>query len=330
MFLNFDQVFQNTCAAYAVIDQALRVVVVNPAFCALVGQPAEMLEGQLIFDLFPETTERQALFIHAFNKALAGQTTRVEEVNYTIPEGSGQLDRWWTVVCTPIDSAAPCFLCHIEDVTDLVQSRKKQELYAAELQHRVGNVLNVVQVLTRRTGETIQSHADYIAALDGRIAALGKTYAHLSGTNWTGMSLHDILQQQLPHQLLLSPQTAVIRGPDWQLSVLHAQIFAMAVHELVVNAVKTGAVGQPNGRLQVTWDRLDDGSYLFDWVESGMQDLTAPQKTGFGTLMLLTLLPNQLGGTATQDFNPQGMHYSLTIPADVAMPVTRDVSRDRM
>lgn len=329
VFSNFDQVFQNTISAYGVIDSALRLVVVNPAYCALVGQPAAVLEGHFVFDLFPETPERQALLTDAFNRALAGETTRVEEINYAIPEGSGQVNRWWTVTCTPMESATPCFLCHIEDVTDLVEARKKQDLYAAELQHRVGNVLNVVQVLTRRTGETVQSHEQYMAALDGRIAALGKTYAHLSGENWNGMSLHNILQQQLPGQLLLSPQAAVIEGPDWQLSVIHAQVFAISVHELVVNAVKTGALGHSDGRLNVTWDRLDDGSYRFDWIESGMQGLQPPQKTGFGTLMLLTLLPNQLGGTATQDFTPTGMQYHLTIPADVAMPVARDVSLDR-
>lgn len=328
MFLNFDQVFRDTVEAYSIIDHTLRLTTANDAYCALVGRPREALIGQRVFDLFPETLAREALFATAFEKALSGEAAQVDEVYYSIPLGDQSVDRWWTIYCTPLEGAPPCFLFHIKDVTEVIQSRKQRDLYSADLQHRVGNVLNVVQVLARRTGQTAQTHADFLAAFDERIAALGKTFAHLSGDNWNGTGLHDLLAQQLLPEFLNLSKAVVIDGPDWPLSAMHAQTFAMAIHELLTNAIKAGALGDPKGQVAVTWGREDDGSYWFQWFESGLQGLEPPTVSGFGTQTLLIVLPHQLGGSATQEFTPTGMHYRLTIPADVEVPVGQDVGAD--
>lgn len=326
VFLNFDQVFRNTVSAYAIISDDLKLVAVNPAYETMVGQTSENLVGRSVFEVFPETPERQARITESFTAALGGTASHLTEIYYPIPYPDEPVDRWWTVHCAPLDTTPHCFLCHIEDVTDAVQSRQKSDIFGSELQHRVGNVLNVVQVLARRTSQTAQTRAEFLAAFDGRISALGKTYAHLSGDNWNGMSIRDVLKQQLPPNILISPQSTVVEGAGWTLSVIHAQAFSMAVHELVVNAVKAGALGQPGGKLHVSWGRAEDGSHWFHWLESGLDAVTQPRRTGFGTQMLLTFLPNQLGGTAEQLFTPTGMQYRLTIPADVAVQVNQDIS----
>lgn len=329
VFLNFDQVFQNTVSAYAIISAEHKLLAVNPAYTAMVGQGSEDLLGRYVFDLFPETPARQARITEGFAAALAGTPAQIEEMHYAIPYRDAPQDRWWTINCSPLDATPHCFLCQIEDVTEMVRSRQKGEIYATELQHRVGNVLNVVQVLARRTGQTAQTQKDFLAAFDGRITALGKTYTHLSGDNWSGMSLQDVLDQQLPSDIVVSPQSTVVEGPDWKLSVIHAQAFAMAVHELVVNAVKAGALGQAGGKLHVSWGVAEDGGQWFHWLESGLQNLQKPQKAGFGTQMLLTFLPNQLGGVAEQHFGPTGMEYRLTIPANAAVRVRQDGDTQR-
>lgn len=327
VFLNFDQVFQNTVSAYAIISKELRFLAVNHAYTEMVGQASDGLLDRYVFDVFPETTERQARIAEGFAAALAGTPAQISEIRYPIPHHDEPVDRWWTIYCSPLDIEPHGFLCQIEDVTEVVQSRQRRDVYASELQHRIGNVLNVVQVLARRTSQTAQTHAAFLAAFDGRINALGKTYAHLSGDNWNGMSLKDVLDQQLLWGIPLPPQSILVEGPDWGLSVIHAQAFTMAVHELVINAVKAGALGHSDGKLHVSWGEAEDGSQWFHWLESGLQALQKPERKGFGTQMLLTFLPSQLGGTAEQVFTPTGMQYRLTIPADVAVRVNQGSNR---
>lgn len=320
MFSNFEQVFDNTAAAYAIIDSAHRLAVVNDAYCALVGRSRAALVGQRFVDLFPETPARQERFTDVFNKAIAGEATQIEEAYYAIRQGDRSIDRWWTVHCTPLEGA-PFLLCHIKDMTEVVHARKQRDLYATDLQHRVGNVLNVVQVLARRTGQTAQTHADFLAAFDERIAALGKTFAHLSEENWNRVSLRELLAQQLQSESLNLSKAVATDGPDWLLSATHAQTFAMAIHELLINAIAAGALGYAEGRVAITWGQDDDGSCWFHWIESGLHGLTPPTIKGFGTKTLIMVLPDQLGGTATQDFTPTGMHYRLRIPGDSGVGV---------
>ncbi len=325
---DFQEIFALTTAPQAILDARFKVLLVNDAYCDMLGVRQSDLVGHELLALFPENEERHALVAAAFRQALAGQAASLPELHYPIadpnrPDAPVQ-DRWWSLGCVPMpeDPAhGPVFLLQANDITTQVVARQRRDEFAAELPHRIGNVLTLVQIIARKTGQNSADLDAFLRTYENRIRALGKTHAFLSGVNWDGMTVRQIIEQQILAENVDRLGSIRIDGPDWRLSVLHAQTFAMAVHELISNATAYGALSVPGGEVRVSWDHPRDGSYNFIWKESGLTDLTAPEKTGFGMQMVGRLLPGQLGGKAISTFEPTGFHYMLIVPENVAVPV---------
>ena len=100
-----------------------------------------------------------------------------------------------------------------------------------------------------------------------------------------------------------------VDGPDIQLPAKAAQMMSMAIHELVTNAVKYGALSQPDGRIGVTWAWIDEkaGRFELTWRESGGPTVTQPEREGFGSLMLKRILPRDIQGEVTVDYAESGV-----------------------
>ncbi len=325
---DFQEIFALTTAPHTILDAEFRIRLANDAYCALVGLPEAELIGQDILKLFPESAERQAKVKAAFRQALDGQAAHLPELHYPIvdPEDPDHpaTDYWWSLDCVPMSAHAtygPVFLVKLDDITRQVMARMRRDEFAAELQHRIGNALTLVQIIARKTGQNSTDLDSFLRVYESRIRALGKTHAFLSGVNWDGMTVRQIIEQQILAENVDRQASIRIDGPDWRLSVLHAQTFAMAVHELIANATAYGALSVPGGEVVISWDHPRDGSYYFVWKESGLTGLTVPEATGFGSQMIDRLLPGQLGGKAILTFEPTGFHYMLIVPEDVVVPV---------
>lgn len=96
----------------------------------------------------------------------------------------------------------------------------------------------------------------------------------------------------------------------------------MALHELATNAVKYGALGQPQASLAVRWHCEPDGPdgkpwLHIDWRESGVIMLAtdaARRGTGQGRELIEQALPYQLGARTTYALEPGGVHCTISIP----------------
>ena len=89
----------------------------------------------------------------------------------------------------------------------------------------------------------------------------------------------------------------------------------MTLHELATNAVKYGALAQASGRLSITWHLDDAGNCRIVWRETGVPDLVAPQRTGFGSSLVNEAVPYDLGGESGLDWRPDGVEARFTLPA---------------
>lgn len=87
----------------------------------------------------------------------------------------------------------------------------------------------------------------------------------------------------------------------------------MAIHELGTNSMKYGAIGREEGRISVTWDKTPNGGCLLTWTETGIEAHDTPDSTGYGTMLLTTLIPRQLEGSAAQRFETDRFTYTLEI-----------------
>lgn len=95
-----------------------------------------------------------------------------------------------------------------------------------------------------------------------------------------------------------------------------AQLIALAVHELAINASKHGALGQEGGRLEVSCAHADDesGAVEITWRERNVTVEAEPARRGFGSEMLETALPYMTGGTCELDFDRDGVTCVPVVP----------------
>ncbi len=207
------------------------------------------------------------------------------------------------------------------DVTERRRAEERQALLMRELDHRAKNTLAVVQATLRLTPKG--DAQAYARAVEGRIRALARAHAMLAEARWERGELTALLQAELAP--FLTGQRAELIGPRVALPAASAQAIAMAVHELATNAVKHGALSQPNGRVFVSWqlerDKAAGPLLRLTWAESGGPPLLAPpQLRGFGTRMLESTVEFQLGGTLSMDWRSEGLACEMTLPLDSVPP----------
>jgi PAS domain S-box-containing protein len=192
-------------------------------------------------------------------------------------------------------------------------SRRKRLM--AELDHRVKNVLARVAMLARSTRKGSTSVDEYVGSFSGRIDSMAAAHGLMSQGVWQNVRLGALVQQQLAPYATGSNVT--LTGENIMLGTAEIQALAMVLHELVTNAAKYGSLSAPNGRVCVTWNRqdLDEGMKLvFEWRELGGPAVAVNASSGYGTSLIRSLIPHELGGTVDLVFAPDGVKCKIEIP----------------
>jgi PAS domain S-box-containing protein len=204
-----------------------------------------------------------------------------------------------------------------QDVTERRRNEERQSMLLAELQHRVRNVLAMVRSIINRGAGGGASVAEFRAELDGRIAALARTQALLTRGTDGGVDLAALVHDEL---LVHSPDPArmKIAGPPVTLAAKAAEILTLAVHELATNAMKHGALSQPAGHVDISWNIVprDDGRWLeLIWRERGVAvPAGAVPRKGFGTELVTRRVPYELGGRGHIKFESDGLCCEIAFP----------------
>ncbi|WP_222185162.1 sensor histidine kinase, partial [Geminicoccus harenae] len=148
------------------------------------------------------------------------------------------------------DNNHPNLLIVIEDVTERRRINHEKDLVIAEIQHRLKNLLAVVQALARQTEVQDRSAREYRDALLGRLDALVQTY-DLSLPGQVRPDLHELAGRI---STMLGSEAVVIEvGPSVELAPAQVLPLGMILHELGTNAVKHGALSVPGGRVRIGW-----------------------------------------------------------------------------
>jgi PAS domain S-box-containing protein len=201
------------------------------------------------------------------------------------------------------------------DITERKQSEEHQGLLVAELDHRVKNLLARVAVISTSTREGSNSIDQFVEVLDKRIQSMANAHSLLSQSRWTGVNLADLVHSQLAPYATIA--NTVIGGPDVTLAPATTQAVAMALHELVTNAVKYGALSNPNGHVSVNWDRHAEAAAAhvrIEWRETGGPPVVSPSKLGYGISLIRELIPHELGGMVDLTFASDGVCCKIDVP----------------
>ena len=195
------------------------------------------------------------------------------------------------------------------DITDRKQAEERQNLLAREVDHRAKNALALAQSIVRLTrGENVKA---YIEAVEGRINALARVHTILSLSNWQGAEIGKLVDEELaPYS---TGDQIKFYGTQIQLQPATAQTLALALHELVTNSAKYGALSTLSGRLSIKWETQEDVLRMV-WEEKDGPVVERPVARGFGTRSVIASIESQLGGQAEFDWRSEGLVCRLSVP----------------
>ncbi|ATI40754.1 hypothetical protein CBW24_01175 [Pacificitalea manganoxidans] len=312
-----EEVYNVSPLAMGLIDPDLRVIRANRRFAALTGVRPEDLTGQSISGLVPGADE----VIHESVRSVLSTGAPVLGMRFEAGREITRRDddvRIWEVDWYPVRFGGETtgIGINVHDITDDERLKHEQRRLMRELQHRVKNILANVVALVNRAARDARNDTDAMRTLTRRIQALSKTHSLLSNTVGGSTRIRQIIEPELT--AVYGPDRVRVRGRDIQLSPRTSLALATAFHELATNAAKFGAFSTPDGRVSLTWKRVDDGDedeFVFTWRETGGPVTALPTRTGFGSQLIRSTVETTLDGSIEFSWEPEGLLCVMRVPS---------------
>lgn len=203
----------------------------------------------------------------------------------------------------------------------LVIERKRaeahRELLIHELNHRVKNTLATVQSVVALTLRNSEPGA-VRESLEERLIAMSQAHDVLTRENWESAEIREVVSSAVA--AYSDEGRFEIEGPNIRLKPGAALAISMALHELVTNAVKYGALSNQDGKVAVHWwsapdgDQSESGHFYLSWMETGGPPVQTPTRRGFGSRLIEEGLAHDLGGRVRLEFSEAGLAFDLDAP----------------
>ncbi|MBV6273612.1 PAS domain S-box protein [Alcaligenaceae bacterium CGII-47] len=204
------------------------------------------------------------------------------------------------------------------DITERERAEEHRKILLKELNHRVKNMLAVIQFIASQTFD--HAHASTLEqareSFDSRLINLARAHDVLTRQNWISASLVQIVADTI-NPYAGDDNRFSTGGPDVSLVPSAAMAIAMALHELATNATKYGALSCQAGRVDIAWLIKEDGAerrLKLIWTESGGPTVVEPVRKGFGSRLIERALAAELDGTVDLVYKPTGVICTIDAP----------------
>ncbi len=194
-----------------------------------------------------------------------------------------------------------------------------------ELNHRVKNILAVIQSIVTRT---MRHGSDIDVArelLIGRIHAMSNVVSLLSESQWQGVKLKGLFEARaIPHA-----ERIAVSGPDIAVSARAAQSLSLLFFELASHSDEGLSLVGKHPHIVVHWEvtgEESDITFHFRWEEFNTSAATRREDSDFGVILLDRVAPEALGGVSKRYFTDASYVYELTAPMETVVDLTE---RDR-
>jgi two-component sensor histidine kinase len=194
-----------------------------------------------------------------------------------------------------------------------------------ELNHRVKNILAVIQSIVTRT---LRHGSDMDAVrelLIGRIHAMSNVVSLLSESQWQGVKLKGLFEARaIPHA-----ERIAVNGPDIAVSARAAQSLSLLFFELASHSDEGLSLVGKHPHIVAYWEvtgEEPDTIFHFRWEEFNTSAATRREDSDFGVILLDRVAPEALGGVSKRYFTDVSYVYELTAPMDTVVDMTE---RDR-
>lgn len=204
----------------------------------------------------------------------------------------------------------------LRDITERKELEDLREAVAREQDHRLRNVLAVVNSLISLTAADAANVEEFRDTLVGRLKSLSTAQSALRSGKQAGTSLNELFQTELDQYRTADGTNIAVEGPQVLVGGTAAQILTLAAHELATNSAKYGALNSADGRVTVTLAYIgDDAAHLrVQWQETGGPSVRPPNRKGFGTELIKQLVGKALRSDVVIEYRPEGLVCNLTLP----------------
>ncbi|TPI14155.1 PAS domain S-box protein [Mesorhizobium sp. B4-1-3] len=305
----------------AIIGKNLNSIITdwNQAAERMFGYTAEEAVGQSILMLLPE-------HMYGEEAEIIGRIRRGEGVGShetTRKRKDGSLIAV-SITVSPIRNSAGEIIGASQiarDITPAKESERRIRFLMREVNHRVKNQFAVILSMVRETSKRSTDPGEFEELIRARIMALSRSHDLLVTSEWAGASLFDLVQEHLKpfgHEDRIS-----MSGPLLTLQSNAVQNLGMAFHELGTNSSKYGALASGGGHIEITW-KVETGPeaqrrFHLLWHETSDKVATArkaPERKGFGTVVLQRVAPQSLSGSSSLERSPAGVKWTLDAPIE--------------
>jgi len=293
----------------------------NDAFCGhreLIGKPLK--------EAMPEA-ERQGILAMLDQVYKTGKPIRIEEFKVDIDRhGDGNReDAWFSQSHEPLldeNGKTRGVASFSFEITPAIVSRRRAQksehqktLLLGELQHRVKNTLATIRAMSKLLVPGAEDAKQYQLRLSTRLMSMSRTHDLMFGDGNISTSILALAQvEAAPYNDTGTPRV-VTSGGDFVIRSDEAPMLGMALHELMTNAAKYGALSSKDGVVTiVAQEDAESGVRSLVWNESGGPRVKKPaDKGGFGSIILEEVLKTNLQAEVEKQFRAAGLYVVVNL-----------------
>ncbi len=286
----------------------------NRHFATLVERPLEQIVGRPVVDFVPASAAE------ALRELLQDGARCSARRELTFRRRDEQVPTLTAASPLPIEEQ-PAVLLIVTDIAERKRAEDHQTMLVAELNHRVKNILAVVQSVASQTLTASRSLPQFRTAFEGRLRAIALAHDILTQLRWGEVDLGHLVARSLAPYW--GGEQVAWSGPTLLMAASAVVSLAMVLHELATNAAKYGAFSNDVGRVEIAWRALDGSMAELTWAERGGPPIAGEPVQGFGNKLITRVIAYDLQGDSTQRFTPEGLHCRLTFRIANAPPAER-------
>ena len=206
------------------------------------------------------------------------------------------------------------FIGFIRDISERKAEAERQQRILQESEHRVKNMLTVVQAIALQTAATAPNMASFTTSFSGRLESIARAHQLLVGQVWQDVAISALADRVLGAEVTAG--RARFGGPELLLKAGQVLGLSMILHELFTNAIKYGALCTEQGQIELEWDS-DGETVELVWREMG-PPCEAPDapSSGFGQRMIAMSVRSDLNGTIEREWRSDGLTATLSFPVE--------------
>jgi len=311
----FQATFENAAVGIAHVAPDGRWLRVNQALCRILNYPVD----ELLTKTFQDVTHPGdvAADLVQLERMHEGKINSYDIDKRYLRKDDATIWARLTVSCVrKSDGSIDYFVAVIEDVSARKRAEEQVHLLMREANHRIKNLLGLVQVIARRTAAG--NPEDFVGRFTQRIQALAANQDLLGRDQRQGADLEDLVRAHLAHFADLVGSRITLHGPKLRLNAAAAQAIGLALHELATNAGKYGALSVGAGRADVGW-QLSDDAFTMNWTERDGPPVSPPERRGFGSTVIASMAKLSVDGEVQLDYARTGLTWRLHCPARNAL-----------